>query len=180
MKPKQIIIELAVLVAIYLLSFFCWPVLFGTLYGNMTLDINMHDTYFVISTSPWQMLVLFTFSLLTTLTFFIRAIIKRYKNNAVNVILIASNFLLIIMLIKIYRMILLFEQAFDANAKHGWTIYPPLSALGHQPPSTEITKHPHFDSYMLIPITIFMLILIISSILTGKNWKTNTNEQVST
>ncbi|AYL99191.1 hypothetical protein [Mucilaginibacter celer] len=178
MKPKQIIIELAILVAIYLLSFFCWPVLFGAVHGNMTLDINLHDTYFVMSASPGQLLVLSTFSLLSTLIYFIRAVVKRYKNKAVNVITIASNFLLIIMLIKIYRMILLFEQTLDANAK-GWTIYPPLSALGgHEYPKTPVA-HLHFDSYMFIPIVIFMLILVISSTQTGKNWKTNTHEQAS-
>jgi len=156
---------------------FCWPVLLGTIYGNMTLDINLHDTYFVMSASPFQLLVLGTFSILTTLIYFIRAIVKRYKNKIVNIVLITSDFLLIIMLIRIYRMILLLEQTLGTNATGGWTIYPPLSALGHQSPSAEITRHPHFDNYMFIPITIFMLILVASSILTGKNWKTNVHEQ---
>ncbi|QEM05639.1 hypothetical protein DIU31_019745 [Mucilaginibacter rubeus] len=177
MKPKQVIIELCVLFAIYALAFFCWPVLSGTIYGNMTLDINMHDTYFVMSASSFQLLVLGTFSILTTLIYFIRAIVKRYKNKIVNIVLITSDFLLIIMLIRIYRMILLLEQTLDVNTKGGWTIYPPLSALGHQSPSAEITRHQHFDNYMFIPITIFMLILVVSSILTGKNWQTNTHEQ---
>lgn len=177
MKPKQIAIELCILIVIYLVAYFCWPVLFGTLYGNMALDINLHDTYFIMSASPFQLLVLGTFSILTTLIYFIRAIVKRYKNKMVNIVLITSDFLLIIMLIRIYRIILLLEQTLDANAKGGWTIYPPLSALGHQSPSAEITKHPHFDSYMFIPITIFMLILVASSVITGRNWKTNTHEQ---
>ncbi|UOE50489.1 hypothetical protein MTO98_05300 [Mucilaginibacter sp. SMC90] len=175
MKPKQIVIELCVLLAIYVLAFFCWPFLSGTIYGSMTLDINMHDTYFVMSVSPFQLLVLGTFSIFTTLIYFIRAIVTRYKNKIVNIVLITSDFLLIIMLIRIYRIVLLLEQTLDANAKSGWTIYPPLSALGNQ--STEITRHPHFDSFMFIPITIFMLILVTSSIITGRNWKTSTHEQ---
>jgi heme/copper-type cytochrome/quinol oxidase subunit 1 len=177
MKPKRIIIELIILIAIYLLAYFIWPVLFGTIYGNMALDINLHDTYFVMSASPWQMLILCTFSVLSILIYFIRAIVKRYKNNIVNIILIISNFVLIIMLIKIYRIILLLEQTMDSKVK-GWTIYPPLSGLGNMP--HPITGHPHFDSYMFIPITVFMLILVISSIITGKNWKINTHEQSST
>ncbi|QEM08656.1 hypothetical protein [Mucilaginibacter rubeus] len=176
MKPKQIAIELCILIVIYLVACFCWPVLFGTLYGNMALDINLHDTYFMMSASPWQILVLSTFCVLSTLTYLVRAIIKRYKNNLVNVILLTGDFLLIIILIKVYRVILLLEQSIDANAK-GWTIYPPLSGHdGNEFPKIPV-EHPHFDSYMFIPIVIFMLILVISSILTGKNWKTNTYEQ---
>ncbi|PWK77855.1 hypothetical protein LX99_02740 [Mucilaginibacter oryzae] len=178
MKPKQIIIELSILIAIYLIAYFCWPVLFGAVYGSMTLDINMHDTYFAMSTSPWQTLVLSTFVILSTLLYFIRAAVKCYKSNLVNFILITCNFGLIIALIKIYRFILIIEQTFDANSK-GWTIYPPLSALGgHEYPKAPVT-HPHFDSYMFIPIIIFMLTLVISCIFTGKNWKTNTHEQTS-
>ena len=176
MKPKRVIIELGILAGIYLLTCVIWPVFFGIFWGNATLDINLHYTYFVMSVSPWQGLAFWTFSLISTFIYFIRAIIKRYKNNLVNTILIGSSFLLIITLIKIYRMILLLEQTMDANAK-GWTIYPPLSGLSIMPaPKVE---HPHFDNYMFIPITIFMLILVASSILTGKNWKTNTHEQHS-
>jgi hypothetical protein len=174
MKPKRVIIELGILAAIYLMACVIWPVLFGLLWGNATLDIKLHDTYFVMSISPWQGLALWTFSLISTLIYFIRAIIKRYKNNIINTILISSSFLLTLTLIKIYRMILLLEQTMNANAE-GWTIYPPLSRLHTMPASK--TGHPHFDSYMFIPIIIFMLILVASSILTGKNWKTNTHEQ---
>lgn len=76
-------------------------------------------------------------------------------------------------------MILLLEQVLDANAK-GWTVYPPLSAIHGEELPNPPTEHPHFDSYMFIPIVIFMLILVTSSIVTGKNWKTNTHEQAST
>jgi hypothetical protein len=99
---------------------FCWPAFFEIVKRSVIYDFNLHDTYFVMSASPWDYLVIWTFSSISTLVYFSRAIIRGYKNNIVNAILIGSNFLLIITLIKIYRLILLLEQPMNAKSP-GWT-----------------------------------------------------------
>lgn len=174
MKPKQVIIELGVLFAIYALALFCWPAFFEIVKRSVIYDFNLHDTYFVMSASPWDYLVIWTFSSISTLVYFSRAIIRGYKNNIVNAILIGSNFLLSITLIKVYRMILIWERSMISNSQD-LTRYSTPSGLNSMPPSK--VEHQHFDNYMFVPITIFMLILVVSSIITGKNWKTNTHGQ---
>ncbi|MET3611270.1 hypothetical protein [Mucilaginibacter rubeus] len=40
MKPKQVIIELGVLFAIYALAFFCWPAFFEIVKRSVIYDFN--------------------------------------------------------------------------------------------------------------------------------------------
>ncbi|WP_154402292.1 hypothetical protein [Mucilaginibacter endophyticus] len=68
------------------------------------------------------------------------------------------------------------EQNMVGNSR-GWTIYPPLSALPDNQLSRGPGEHPNFDTYVITFISIFILILVVSSILTGKNWNAKTHEQ---
>lgn len=171
MKPKQLVIELAILIALYLFIAIGVRFLLGIFFGNISLDISLHDTYFSLPFS-WINFTLFPFTLLTVVVYLIRAIISRFKKPILNIILIISNLSLIISTLEIYKIVLFFEQEATPAAGNGWTIYPPLSALPKPMPA----ERPHFDYYVLSFISIFMLILVISSILTGKNWKTKTYE----
>jgi heme/copper-type cytochrome/quinol oxidase subunit 1 len=87
---------------------------------NSTIDINIHDTYFVIENFKIVLL-------LSVFLFFIVYLIKSFLNNfqslISNFILIISTILFLIVLNKIHNH--LFNFNIDNN---GWTIYPPLSA----------------------------------------------------
>ncbi|MFC0515487.1 hypothetical protein ACFFGT_14805 [Mucilaginibacter angelicae] len=174
MKPKQFVIELAILIALYLFIVIGIRFLLGIFFGNISLDISPHDTYFSLPFS-WINFTLFPFILLTVVVYLIRAIINRFKKPILNIILIISNLFLIILTLEIYKIVLFFEQE-AIPAGNGWTIYPPLSALPKQQPISLLSERPHFDHYVITFIIIFMLILVVSSILTGKNWRTKTNE----
>jgi heme/copper-type cytochrome/quinol oxidase subunit 1 len=174
MKPKQLIIELIILTTLYLFVAFGIHFLLGTFLGNATLDISLHDTYLTIP-FIWTGFTLFPFLQLTVFIYLVRTVIARFKKQPINIILIISNLSLIISTLNIYKMVLLLEQEATPTG-NGWTIYPPLSALPKPQSAPLPSERPHFDHYVLIFIIIFMLILVISSILTGKNWKTNTHE----
>lgn len=83
-----------------------------------TVDINVHDTYFVIE--GFHVLVLIT----TTLFFFVylvRMLMCRFKNLAVNILFQIANLLQILSLIGIINLLGTFIDM------AGTTVYPPLS-----------------------------------------------------
>ena len=88
--------------------------------SDSTLDINVHDTYFVIANFHFILL-------LGVLVFFgiylIRTLRRNFKNLTANLILMISTILLIIVLNGISTIVENFIQLTS-----GWTIHPPLSA----------------------------------------------------
>jgi heme/copper-type cytochrome/quinol oxidase subunit 1 len=175
MKPKQFVIELIILTSLHILIAIGAHFLLAIFWGNIALDVTLHDTYFPVPFN-WIDFTLFPFLLLTTITYLIRATIVRFKKHLINIILVISNLFLTISTLNIYKTVLLLEQEATPTG-NGWTVYPPLSALPKQQPELPPLERPYFDHYVLTFILIFMLILAISSILTGKNWKTNAHEQ---
>lgn len=170
MKLKPIITEVIILVVIYIVARLSIPFLTASWGGNASLDINLHDTYFVIDRSA---LAIPAFLMLTTFIYLIKEGFYRYKRKLQNLILIIFNFLF---LIVVYP----FSALMNMMPKPGWTIYPPLSALPNGViPTADKGENILYSIKQATPIVIiiFMLILVITAILTGKNWNLNKNEQ---
>lgn len=144
----------------------------STLFGNAALDINLHDTYFVNELSWW----IFTFPpffVLLVLVYLIRAIVGRFKTRAVNIMLVAGLFVNVLILLTVYKFALSIDRMIS-SAPGGWTIYPPLSALGHAPKHASQTPLSEpFSHIIFIILIIFLILLVISAVLTGKNWNAN-------
>jgi len=91
-----------------------------SLLADSTLDINIHDTYFVIAN-------FYLILILGVLVFFClylsRAILEKFKNLTANLILIISTIVLILILNRIST---IFENFFFQNS--GWTIKPPINS----------------------------------------------------
>lgn len=87
------------------------------------LDINIHDTYFVIEKK--EFLPLFTLICLY-FVYLIRIIIQKFKSRSTLWIYSSINLILLL----IFPNILSF--ALSLTASSGWTVYPPLSALKSQ------------------------------------------------
>jgi hypothetical protein len=172
MKLKPIITEVIILIIIYIVARLFVPLLAGNIWGgNSALDINVHDTYFVINQSIIATLIFTTpvFLMVVTVIYLIKEGFYRYKRKLPNLILIIANFLFLTVMYPLSVLVNMIQKA-------GGVLYPPLSAL----PKTAPPIHDDSNTaYTTMPalIIIFMLILVITAILTGKNWNLNKNEQ---
>lgn len=165
MKPKLIIKEVALLLAIFLILWIIAFCITGTVTLNRELDINLHDTYFVIA---WSKLIILPYLLIVALVYLIKEAFFKYQRRLPNIVLLSVLLIVIIILLKLIEFIINI-----APATSGWTIYPPLSALPRQntpptSPSPPITTALHILFYFQI---FFISTLVIVAILVGKNWK---------
>lgn len=172
MKPKQIIIEAAIVTIVVAAT---WLTI-KSLTISTLIDVQLHDTYFVMEPST---LIFPVSCLFIMLIYLIKEWFSGFKRRLQNLILLTSNFLFLVWLYPVSIFIKVLPQP-------GWTIYPPLSALPNAAISDFEGKQKEYALMVnslkhLTPIVVivFMLILVIISIIIGKNWKTNTNEQAS-
>ena len=178
MKPanllKEVIIIAIVFILTWLLYFFSLNWLFGllaeTLFGNSALDINMRDTYFIVYHS-WLSAVLLPFLGFITIIYLVRTIINRFKNQLINLVLLISCSGLNILTLYHYEQIAWFVR----STSQGWTIYPPLSALGNKLPRPQPSPYLHTLHIIFIVQILLLLLLVIIAVLTGKNWKATKN-----
>lgn len=136
-------------VALLIISYFIYnPDLSFNSNNKSTIDINIHDTYFVIESINILFLII---TVLFFIVYSIRLIISRLKNITINGMFLFSNTLMIIImsyLIKMLRAIIV---------ETGWTIYPPPSAniQIHEDNSMKNLFH------IAIGIQIFLVITLI-------------------
>ncbi|SDP87417.1 hypothetical protein SAMN05428975_3243 [Mucilaginibacter sp. OK268] len=167
MKLKTIITDVVKLFVIYIVTWLLMCLLSGSWDSKGSLELNFPDTYFVIKRST---ITIPAFLLLTTVTYLIAEFFYRYKRRLQNLILIIANFLFLITLYP-------FSTLLNLVPKPGWTIYPPLSALPKSTPDQEMNTFYFIKQMTPVLVIIFMLILVITAILTGKNWNLNKHEQ---
>jgi hypothetical protein len=170
MKPKTFIIEFIVLLAIYItIRLLASPLI--DLWGNKaSFDINFNDTYYVIS---FAVLVIPVFLMIVTLIYLIREGFYRYKRKLQNLVLVIANFSFLTVL---YPLSILM----DTMSKPLQRFYQPSSSLMKtESLINDRSANTLFFIKQITPgtIIIFMLILVITSILTGKNWSFSKNEQ---
>jgi len=156
-------IEIAVVIFLALLIVILWTAALG----NDTLDITLHDTYFVIKNTKEKVFV-FPVLLLVTVVYLVKEAFYGYKRTFQNMVLLTSLFLINICLLLGVK----FAAIILPHAS-GWTIYPPLSALPKAlPPSPLIHSSLFRDIWQILLLIqiLFLLILVIIAVITGKNW----------
>lgn len=100
------------------LTFLLVFALSGWTFSKDSLDIHVHDTYFVIS--RWLALTLL-FCLVTFIIYFIKEFRKPFSQTF-------QNWLLLVAGLTLISSLAFLSQTFSQSSV-GWTIYPPLSAL---------------------------------------------------
>jgi heme/copper-type cytochrome/quinol oxidase subunit 1 len=168
MKLKPIVSELLILAGLFVIAWLIQWTAISVFLGNSALDINLHDTYFVASGNTLGIPLL-----LITVVFAVKESFYGYKRKIPNLVLLASVFLVNIQVIFDSKIVVSL-----ANIRHGWTIYPPLSAIPREPPTLTTQPSPFVHLYQLfLSIQIFFLVLlVIIAVLTGKNWNIRQGE----
>jgi hypothetical protein len=140
-----------------LLSFF----LFGRNFLVDTIDIHLHDTYFVVV--PFHIL-LPIFFLVTFIVYFIKEFRNSYRRTLPNWILIIIGLTLVIALTFLIK---IFSQFFTG----GWTLYPPLSALGPDK-VPELTQDP-VTKFIANLFTVVQVLVLTMLLFVAFRWGTH-------
>lgn len=171
MKPvfKSITTETSILIFVFIAVWVITFILTGKHHFlKPTLDIELHDTYFVLA---WQTIVVEPFLIIITLIYLIKEGIYKYKRKIQNFILIISNFIFIVLLSTNFVIFGVFE------AGGGWQVCPPLSALPNEKPLLAVTnRFNQIEHVVFMVLIFFLLILVLSAIHTGKNWRAKNHE----
>jgi heme/copper-type cytochrome/quinol oxidase subunit 1 len=129
--------------------------LFGRSFLSETIDIHLHDTYFVIA--PFYIL-LPIFFLVTFIVYCIKEFRNSFRRTLQNWILIIIGLTLVFTLTILIKM---FSQVFTG----GFTLYPPLSALGPDK-APELTQDPAAsvitNFFTLLQVLVLAMLLLIA------------------
>jgi hypothetical protein len=154
-KLRHIIIEAIWLMIAAFLSIILTKFLFGWTGFNGSIDIPLHDTYFVFSS--WLAL-LPLFLTMAFLLYFFKEKYKSFSRIIPNWIIIVSGLSLMILLTIIIKMI----SDFAGVVTGGWTAFPPLSALPNQEPKViKVNTLPTLISYFLILIQSIIIMMLL-------------------
>lgn len=149
---RQILIEALWLTLSLMLTVLLALFLFGSSFLSSDLDLHLHDTYFIIS--KWFILTpLFLF--VAFIIYIIKTFKQKFSKTLSNWILLISGLTLVIALTVLIKV---FSQFFIG----GWTLYPPLSALGPDkiPEMTENPLTKFIANFLTVMQTIVLLILV--------------------
>lgn len=122
MRKREIFIEFTWLLALLIISFCIDFFIFGRLsLFRDQMDIQMHDTYYIISGIKW-FLGLFFF--LSTLVYMIKESVRRFSHSLSNVILTILLISTLFLVLQGHRFVYAIQ-----HMQGGWKVYPPLSAM---------------------------------------------------
>jgi heme/copper-type cytochrome/quinol oxidase subunit 1 len=147
---------LTVLLALFLL---------GSSFLTDDLDLHLHDTYFIFS--KWFILApLFLF--VAFIIYFSKTFKQKFSKTLSNWILLVLGLTLLISLTILIKM---FSQFFIG----GWTLYPPLSALGSDK-IPEMTENP-LTKFIANFLTVIQTIILFMLVFSVYRWGTNKQKQ---
>src|SRR5690349_9257365 len=117
---RQILKEALWLTLSLVLSVLLSLFLFGKTFLSGDLDLHIHDTYFVI---PSWLILTPLFLFVAFIFYFIRTFKNKFNTKLPNWVLVISGIILLISLTILIK-------TFPQFSIRGWSVYPPLSALG--------------------------------------------------
>ena len=157
---RQVFIELIWLTVSLGLTLLLSLFLFGRNFLSDTIDIHLHDTYFVIK----SLYILLPIFFLVT---FIVYLIKEFRNSFRRTL---PNWILIIIGLTLVIALTLLIKAFSQLFMGGWTLYPPLSALGPDK-VPELTQDP-VTKFLTNIFTVLQILVLAMLLFVAFRWGT--------
>jgi heme/copper-type cytochrome/quinol oxidase subunit 1 len=135
--------------------------IFGWNFFTDTVDLHLHDTYFVIS--PEIILIPF-FLLINFLIYYIKEARRNFSRSIPNIIILITGLLLVAYMTNIGK------EMIREGTSLGWTAYPPLSAL-QDPSPVQKLEHPIVNS-LANSIIVFQLAMSLALLYVSFQWGT--------
>lgn len=125
-----------------------------------TLDIHLHDTYFVMAS---EYIFVSLFLLVAFVVYFLKELRQAYKRSLPNWILLGTGLSFIVALAFLNKM---FSQAFSMSG----TLYPPLSSLGPDKLS-EMIQDP-VAKFVTVFFTVIQMVTLLLLLWVAYRWGT--------
>jgi heme/copper-type cytochrome/quinol oxidase subunit 1 len=157
-SPKQMVTELCWLVICLGLTLLLSLLFLGKDIFKSTVDIHLHDTYFVIE--PLHILLPF-FLLVSFVFYFTREFRQSFRRSLPNCILLITGLALVITITFLVKI-------FSGFTTTGWTAYPPLSAPEQQI-IPQVTQEP-IVSVLVNVFTVIQAVVVLQLLFVTFRW----------
>lgn len=163
-KPSlRILKELLWLAITFIAAILICYLLFDSDPRGVVLNLQMHDTYFVISRA---IIILPVFLLLTFVLYFIKEIRNKFSRTVPNTIVLVSGLLLIIFLVFVNKSLIVL------GINSGWTAYPPLPMMPESAP--EGPKLNPFAGRLVNAFTVLQILVTVALLYATFQWGRST------
>ena len=154
---RQILMEVLWLTVSLGITILIISMLFRWSFTNETIDIHLYENIYLVN--KWHILIPL-FLLVTFLIYFIKEFRTSFRRNLANTLLVIVGSTLIVSITILTRAI---SQSFIT----GWTIYPPLSALG---PGDPVVAHDPATKAILNILIIVQILILLMLLIVAYSW----------
>ena len=148
-RYKPLLSELLWLVVVLVITLLICRFAFVWDYRRGTVDLHLHDTYFVLSAAT---AIIPIFLLITFLLYFLKEFRYRFSRTLPNIILFVAGILLVGLLVFINQ-----EIGKLQTRTGGWTMYPPQEESRNIEPDSLLEGVTHVFTALQVVVTIALL-----------------------
>lgn len=175
-KPKTLLIELGWLLLSALITVLIFALFFGKAIFQKTIDINLHDSYFVTQSSP---LYVTLFIIIGFIIYYVKESKRNFVRKTQNIIILIFGLSLIIALIRMGSVVSTFKgmetayisQHQNESIAKGWTVHPPQTNLKKPEPQSTASLYNATEYSMILVKVIIVSLLLNLSYKWGKSQK---------
>ena len=157
---RQILSEILWLTISWTVTFLIFLLFIGSPFANDTVDLHLHDTMFVI---PRLHIFVTIFFILSLIIFIVKETRNSFRKPIANLVLIILGITLVVLFSVALKIISLVSN-------DGWTLYPPLSALGTDEAieiqDDKLSKY--LGNFLILLQVLVILVLVFVSYRWGK------------
>ena len=157
---RQILSEILWLTISWTVTFLVFLLFIGSPFADDTVDLHLYDTMFVI---PRLHIFVTIFFVLSFIIYLVKETRNSFRKPIANSVLIILGITLVVLFSMALKIVSLFSN-------DGWTLYPPLSALGADEaieiPDDKLSKY--LGNFLTLLQVLVILVLLFVSYRCGK------------